>query len=109
MRVTGVVDTRAYPWNRSSLKIDPIVELYTTAGTLLRRVDAVWENGTELAQTTVAGPQRIIIRVANYFANGNRTAYAVTPSYRRHGRRRRSPAEHPDPERSAPRYDAPSS
>jgi type VII secretion-associated serine protease mycosin len=81
VRVTGVVDTRAYPWNRSSLKVDPIVELYTTGGTLLRRVDAVWENGTELAQTTVAGPQRIIIRVANYFANGNRTAYAVTPSY----------------------------
>lgn len=81
VRVTGVVDTRAYPWNKSSLKVDPIVELYTTGGTLLRRVDAVWEDGTELAQTTVAGPGRIIVRVANYFANGNRTAYAVTPTY----------------------------
>lgn len=81
VRVTGVVDTRAYPWNRSSLKIDPIVELYTTGGTLLQRVDAVWEDGTELAQTTVAGPGRIVVRVANYFANGNRTAYAVTPTY----------------------------
>ena len=81
VRVTGVVDTRAYPWNRSSLKIDPVVELYTTAGKLLKRVDAVWENGTELAQTTVAGKQRIIVRVVNFFANGNRTAYGVTPSY----------------------------
>ncbi|HEX7171835.1 MAG TPA: S8 family serine peptidase [Candidatus Limnocylindria bacterium] len=81
VRVSGVVDTRAYPWNKSSLKIDPIVELYTTGGTLLRRVDAVWENGTELAQTTVAGPGRIVVRVRNYFANGNRSAYAVTPTY----------------------------
>jgi type VII secretion-associated serine protease mycosin len=81
VRVTGVVDTRAYPWNRSSLKIDPIVELYTTAGKLLKRVDAVWENGTELAHTTVAGKQRIIVRVANFFANGNRSAYGITPTY----------------------------
>jgi type VII secretion-associated serine protease mycosin len=81
VRVTGVVDTRAYPWNKSSLKIDPIVELYTTSGTLLKRVDNVWENGTELAQTTVSARARILVRVRNYFANGNRTAYAVTPSF----------------------------
>jgi type VII secretion-associated serine protease mycosin len=81
VRVTGVVDTRAYPWNKSSLKIDPIVELYTTGGTLLKRVDAVWETGTELAQTSVTGPTRILVRVRNYFANGNRTAYSVTPKY----------------------------
>jgi type VII secretion-associated serine protease mycosin len=81
VRVGGVVDTRAYPWNKSSLKVDPVVELYTTAGTLLKRVDAVWENGTELAQATVSGPTRIIVRVSNYFANGNRTAYAITPTY----------------------------
>lgn len=81
VRVTGVTDTRAYPWNKSSLKVDPIVELYTTAGALLTRVDAVWEDGTELAQTTVAGPTRILVRVQNYFANGNRTAYSVTPTY----------------------------
>ncbi len=28
VRVTGVVDSRAYPWNGSPLPIDPIVELY---------------------------------------------------------------------------------
>jgi type VII secretion-associated serine protease mycosin len=81
VRVGGVVDTRAYPWNKSSLKVDPIVELYTTAGTLLKRVDAVWEDGTELAQATVTGPSRILVRITNYFANGNRTAYAITPTY----------------------------
>jgi subtilisin family serine protease/putative cell wall-binding protein len=81
VRVTGVVDTRAYPWNKSSLKIDPIVELYTTAGTLLKRVDAVWEDGTELARISVTKRTRILVRVLNYYANGNRTAYAVTPSY----------------------------
>ncbi len=81
VRVTGVVDTRAYPWTKSSLKIDPVVELYTTAGTLLTRVDAVWEDGTELAQATVAGPTRILVRVANYFANGNRASYTITPSF----------------------------
>ncbi len=81
VRVTGVVDTRAYPWNRSSLKIDPIVELYSTSGTLHKRVDAVWENGTELAQISVSGPKRVIVKVLNYFANGNRTAYSITPKY----------------------------
>jgi serine protease len=81
VRVTGVVDSRAYPWNGSPLPIDPIVELYDTSGTLLRRVDAVWESGTELASVTVTGPTRILVRVLNYYANGNRTAYGVTPTF----------------------------
>ncbi len=81
VRVSGVDDTRAYPWHKSSLPIDPIVELYNTAGTLLKRVDAVWENGTELAQVGVAGPTRILVRISNFYANGNRTAYAITPTY----------------------------
>ena len=50
VRVTGVVDSRAYPWNKSGLPVDPIVELYTSAGTLIKRVDNQWESGTELAQ-----------------------------------------------------------
>lgn len=81
VRVTGVVDTRAYPWNGSPLPIDPIVELYSTSGTLIRRVDAVWEADTELATVTVVGPTRILIRVQNYYANGSRTAYIVTPTF----------------------------
>ena len=81
VRVTGVVDSRDYPWNRSTLPIDPIVELYTTSGTLLRRVDAVGESGTELASASVSGPARILVRILNYYPNGNRSAYSVTPTY----------------------------
>ena len=55
VRVTGIVDSRAYPWNKSPIPVDPIVELYSTSGTLLRHVDAVGESGTELARWTVTG------------------------------------------------------
>ena len=81
VRVSGVVDTRAYPWNRSALPIDAIVELYDTAGAPLRSVDAVGESGTELASVSVSGPKRILVRVHNYYANGSRTAYSVAPTY----------------------------
>jgi len=81
VRVTGVVDSRAYPWNRSTLPIDPIVELYTSGGTLITRVDKVFETGTELASATVGGAGRILVRVTNYLSNGSRTAYSVTPTY----------------------------
>jgi len=79
VRVTGVVDTARVV--KSSLPIDPIVELYSTAGTLLVRVDNVWEAGTELASYSVSEPTRFLIRVRNYYANGNPTAYSITPSY----------------------------
>ena len=81
VRVTGVVDTRTYPWNGSGLPIDPIVELYTGAGVLLKRVDAEWEGGTELASVTVTAPATILVRILNYYANGNRAAYSVTPAF----------------------------
>ncbi|HSK94558.1 MAG TPA: S8 family serine peptidase [Candidatus Angelobacter sp.] len=81
VRVTGVVDTRDWTWRQSSLPVDPIVELYTSAGALIKRVDAQWESGTELAQHTVSGATRIVIRVLNYYANGSRTPYTVTPTY----------------------------
>ncbi|MBA4170691.1 MAG: S8 family serine peptidase [Chloroflexi bacterium] len=81
VRVTGVVDARTWLWRGSALPVDPIVELYDTAGTLLKRVDAVWESGTELAQVSVSGPTRILVRVLNYYASGSRTAYSITPTY----------------------------
>ncbi len=81
VRVGGVDDVRAYPWNRSTIPIDPIVELYSSAGALLRRVDNVGASGTELASAAVSGPTRIFVRVLNYYSNGNRTAYRVTPTY----------------------------
>ncbi|MEA2650862.1 MAG: serine protease [Chloroflexota bacterium] len=81
VRVSGVVDTRAYPWNGSGLPIDPILELYGDAGALITRVDAVSETGTEVASVSVTGPGRILIRVRNYYANGNRSAYSLTASF----------------------------
>jgi subtilisin family serine protease len=81
VRVTGVTDSRDYPWNRSTLPIDPIVELYTTGGTLLKRVDNEWESGVELASINLASATRIIVRVSNYYANGNRTAYSVRATF----------------------------
>lgn len=81
VRVAGVVDTRAYPWNKSGLPVDPVVELYTSTGTLIRRVDNVSEGSTELASHTVPGWARIIVRVSNWYPNGNRTAYTITPSF----------------------------
>jgi len=81
VRVTGVVDTRVYPWNKSPLPIDPIVELYSTSGTLLKRVDNQVETGTELAQWTVAGPQKIVVRVVNWYANGNTSPYSIVATY----------------------------
>jgi type VII secretion-associated serine protease mycosin len=81
VRVTGVVDTRAYPYNRSGLPVDPIVDLYNASGSHIKRVDAAVESGTELAQVSVGGPTRIFVRIANWYANGNRTAYSLTPTY----------------------------
>jgi subtilisin family serine protease len=81
VRVTGIVDTRAYPWNKSGLPVDPIVDLYDANGVHIKRVDAVWEGGTELAQVHVNGPTRIFVRVSNWYANGNKNTYTVAPTY----------------------------
>ena len=79
VRVTGVVDSVRVP--KSSLPVDPIVELYSAAGALLISVDNQWESGTELASYTVGGPTRITVRVRNFYANGSTTAYTITPTY----------------------------
>jgi subtilisin family serine protease len=79
VRVTGVVDTARVL--KSSLPIDPIVEIYSTAGTLLLTVDKEWETGVELASRSVSGPTRLLIRIRNYYANGSRAAYTITPTF----------------------------
>ena len=81
VRVTGVVDTRDYPWNRSGIPIDPIVELYNRYGTLIKRVDREWESGVELAQHSVGKGTVVFVRVLNFYANGNRASYSVTPRF----------------------------
>jgi serine protease len=81
VRVTGIVDSRAYPWNKSGLPVDPIVELYTSAGSLIKRVDNQWESGTELATVAVGVATTILVRIVNYYPNGNRGAYGLTPTF----------------------------
>ena len=81
VRVSGVVDTRSYPWNKSGLPVDPIVELYSSSGSFIKRVDNQWESGTELATALVGGPTNILVRIVNYYPNGNRAAYGLTPRF----------------------------
>ena len=81
VRVTGIVDSRAYPWNKSGLPVDPIVELYTSSGGLIKRVDNQWESGTELATVAVAGPTSILVRIVNYYPNGNKGTYTLRPTF----------------------------
>jgi thermitase len=81
VRVTGVIDTRAYPWNKSGLPVDPIVELYTSSGAFIKRVDNEWEGGTEVARLHVSRRTRVIVRVRNWYPSGSRTTYSITPTY----------------------------
>jgi subtilisin family serine protease/putative cell wall-binding protein len=79
--VTGINDVRAYPYNKSILPIDPVITLYDTSGKQLLRVDNTWQDRPEVAHLSVGGARRIIIAVSNYWANGNRAAYSITPVY----------------------------
>jgi type VII secretion-associated serine protease mycosin len=81
VRVWGVVDSRAYPWNRSGIPVDPIVELYDKDGLLIQRVDREWESGVELAQHLVDRATVVYVRVLNYYASGNRKPYTVKPTF----------------------------
>ena len=81
IRVTGIVDTRAWPWHGSGIPVDPVVELYTSAGSLIKRVDNEWESGTELAAVHAKGGTRIIVRVFNWYPNGNPNSYSITPAF----------------------------
>jgi type VII secretion-associated serine protease mycosin len=78
--VTAVTDTIRLP--KSSLPIDPIIKVYNAAGSLLLTVD----NPTNAAATEVASieftsAQRIFVRVANWLANGNRSAYSIRAGF----------------------------
>ncbi|MGH2427351.1 MAG: S8 family serine peptidase [Candidatus Limnocylindria bacterium] len=78
VRVTAVPHTLDYPWNRSTLPIDPVLELFRTDGTRLVRVDHPTNPAaTELASISLAGATRIIVKVSNWLANGNRAAYSI--------------------------------
>ena len=81
VRVGGVIDTRDYPWNRSALPIDPVVEILTATGGVLTRVDAQGMSGTEVASVTVTGPARVVLRITNWYANGNVGPYSIGTTF----------------------------
>ena len=81
VRVTGIVDSRAWPWHQSGIPVDPIVELFTSGGSLLKRVDNEWESGIENASVSVGGTRRILVRITNWYPNGNKGAYGITPTF----------------------------
>ena len=77
----GMTDARPWPWTRSSLPIDPIIEIYDAAGTLLRTANATGSASPEVASVQVAGPTRLFARIRNAFPNGNRAAYTLTAAF----------------------------
>jgi hypothetical protein len=79
--VLGMTDARAWPWTRSALPIDPVIEMYDGSGTLLRRASAVGAGATEVASVQVSGPTRLYARISNATPNGNRSAYTITTGY----------------------------
>jgi thermitase len=78
---TGMTDARPFPWTRSALPIDPIIEVYDGAGTLLRTANATTSASPEVASVQVAGPTRLFARIRNALSNGNRAAYTLTAAF----------------------------
>ena len=68
VRVTGVVDTRTYPWNGSGLPSTRSWSLHVP-GVLIKRVDAEWEGGRS-GVGHGPGRTRILVRILNYYATG---------------------------------------
>lgn len=88
--VTAIVDSRPWPWQLGSLPVDPVLEVYDAAGTLLKRVDDPNVAGaTERASVQLAGPARLVVRVQNYpgsggyrcCGNGNQAPYSVSTAF----------------------------
>lgn len=83
--VGAVADANIVAEQRSSWStqpVDPIVELYDAAGTLLQRVDNPTDSlATEVATIQVAGSARVVVRISNWFPNGSPAAYALTATY----------------------------
>ncbi|MGH2358095.1 MAG: S8 family serine peptidase, partial [Candidatus Limnocylindria bacterium] len=77
----GMSDARTWPWTRSSLPIDPVLDVYDGAGTLLRHASAAGSSAWEVASVQVSGPVRLFVRIANAYPNGNRSAYTLTATY----------------------------
>ena len=81
--VGPVLDSRAWPWNKSALAIDPVLNVYDANGTHLMTVDADNPAATDRASIQMTAAGRLLVRIHNYTPNGNRRAYALTDRLRR--------------------------
>ena len=79
--VVPVVDNRAWPWHRSSLSVDVVLNIYDADGVHLATVDDANPAATDRASVQMSGPGRIFLRVHNYTPNGNKAAYALSTAY----------------------------
>ena len=77
--VTPVVDTARMP--KSSLPVDPIVEVFNAAGTRLVRMDHDDPATTEVARVRTTGPGRFFVRISNWYPNGSTSPYSVVGAY----------------------------
>jgi subtilisin family serine protease/putative cell wall-binding protein len=80
--VTAIAHVLDSPWHRSTLPIDPILEVYNTSGGLIVRVDDPSDfTATERASVQLSNGGTLIIKVSNWFPNGNKGAYSLTTSF----------------------------
>jgi type VII secretion-associated serine protease mycosin len=79
--VVPVIDSRAWPWHRSALTVDVVLNMYHANGTHIATVDNANPAATDRGSVQMGGPGRILLRVHNYTPNGNRAAYAISTAY----------------------------
>ena len=79
--VVPVIDSRAWPWHRSSLSVDVVLNIYDADLNHLGTVDDANPAATDRGSVQMSGPGRIFLRVSNYTPNGNRAAYTISTAY----------------------------
>ena len=79
--VAPVLDNRAWPWNKSSLAVDTVINVYQAGGAHILTADDANPAVTDRASIPVSGATRLLLRVHNYTPNGNRNAYTIVTSF----------------------------
>ncbi len=78
--VTAVVDTSRVA--KSSLPVDPVVEITSSTGTLYLKVDNPSDStATEFGAVQFSSSRSVRIKVSNWFPNGSTAAYSITTKY----------------------------
>ena len=81
MSVGPVIDNRAWPWNKNSLAIDVVLNMYDADGTHLVTVDADNPAVDRSRLDPDERPRPAPLRVHNYTPNGNRGTYPLTTAF----------------------------